>query len=54
MSSLKGVLCLFLCVGCISSKTVFQDYSDLGSTPFFYVEKNAVVSHKTERALCLF
>ena len=54
MSTLKAVLCLFLCAGCISSKTVFQDYSDLGSAPFFYIEKNAVVSHKTERAVCLF
>jgi|GEM_PF-7097789 len=41
-------------VGCVSAKTSFRDYSDLGSTPFTYVEKNVSYTHTTVKGLCLF
>ena len=43
-----------LSAGCISAKTSFRDYSDLGATPFDYVQKNASYTHTTVKGLCLF
>ena len=43
-----------LSAGCISTKTSFRDYSDLGAAPFDYVQKNASYTHTTVKGLCLF
>jgi hypothetical protein len=47
-------LASLLAVGCVSSKTAFQDYSTLGATPFEYVKTSVVASHLTQKPLCLF
>lgn len=43
-----------LSAGCISTKTSFRDYSELGAVPFDYVQKNASYTHTTVKGLCLF
>ena len=47
-------LASLLVVGCVSSKTAFQDYSNLGATPFEYVKTSVVASHLTQKPLCIF
>ena len=37
-----------LSAGCISTKTSFRDYSELGAAPFDYVQKNASYTHHGE------
>lgn len=40
--------------GCVSAKSSFRDYSDLGTVPFEYTQKNASYTHTTVSGLCLF
>ena len=40
--------------GCVSAKSSFRDYSDLGMVPFEYTHKNASYTHTTVSGLCLF
>ena len=40
--------------GCISTKTNFRDYSDLGGASFEYIHKSASYTHTTMKGLCLF
>jgi hypothetical protein len=51
---LLSVWILTMSVGCISAKTAFHDFSDIGDKPYTYIDKNASFTHHEQEILRLF